>query len=159
MLVNQAITIHLGLPRRFLSFLTFCLLLVSGFQTSVFALSADLYPFATVQKEQKFQKLTEQLRCLVCQNESLADSTATLAQDLRTQIYQKVKQGETSHEIVQYLVARYGDFVTFRPPVNKLTYVLWYGPYVLLLLVVLGIFMVLYRRHLSYQRYERGGLK
>jgi cytochrome c-type biogenesis protein CcmH len=76
--------------------------------------------------------LTEQLRCLVCQNETLADSRADLAEDLRKQIREQIKAGKSDQEIIGFLTERYGDFVLYKPPVKKTTYLLWFGPFVLL---------------------------
>jgi cytochrome c-type biogenesis protein CcmH len=91
--------------------------------------------------EQRFRELIGQLRCLVCQNESLAASQAELAQDLREEIYKMMAQGKDDAQIVDFLVARYGDFVLYNPPVKPTTYPLWLGPF--LLLAVAGF--VLYR--------------
>jgi cytochrome c-type biogenesis protein CcmH len=74
--------------------------------------------------------LAHQLRCLVCQNQTLADSQADLAADLRTQIAVMVKDGKTDGEIINFFVQRYGDFVLYRPPVKPTTYFLWFGPFV-----------------------------
>jgi cytochrome c-type biogenesis protein CcmH len=84
--------------------------------------------------EARLQRLAEELRCLVCQNETLAASRADLAVDLKNQIREKIKAGQSDREIVDYLVARYGDFVLYRPPLKASTVVLWLGPFVLLLL-------------------------
>jgi cytochrome c-type biogenesis protein CcmH len=76
-----------------------------------------------------FRELIEQLRCLVCQNESLAASQAELAQDLREEIYRMFKEGKSRDEIIEFLVARYGDFVLYDPPLKPSTYILWFGPF------------------------------
>jgi len=83
--------------------------------------------------EQRMKNLTEQLRCLVCQNETLADSRADLAEDLRKQIREQIKAGKSDQEILAFLTERYGDFVLYKPPVKKTTYLLWFGPFVLLI--------------------------
>jgi cytochrome c-type biogenesis protein CcmH len=80
----------------------------------------------------RLKKLEEELRCLVCQNQSLADSTAPLAEDLRREVRQLAVAGKSDDEIRQFLVARYGDFVLYRPPVKSTTWLLWFGPFVLL---------------------------
>ena len=80
----------------------------------------------------RLKKLEEELRCLVCQNQSLADSSAPLAEDLRREVRQLAVAGKSDDEIKQYLVARYGDFVLYRPPVKSTTWLLWFGPFVLL---------------------------
>jgi len=85
-----------------------------------------------------YSKLLQEFRCLKCQNQNLADSHADLAKDLRNEIYQKVVAGQGQQEISDYLVARYGDFVLYRPPVKKVTYLLWFGPFILLLLAIIG---------------------
>ena len=86
-------------------------------------------------------KLSEKLRCLVCQNQSIADSSAELAQDLRGQIREQIAAGKTDDEIVAYMVARYGDFVLYEPPLKTTTVLLWVGP----ALLVLGGFIGLAR--------------
>ncbi len=94
--------------------------------------------------EQRLNKLAEELRCLVCQNESLAGSRADLANDLRREIRDLIKAGKSDKEIIDYLVQRYGDFVLYRPPVKSTTYLLWGGPF--LLLVGGGLALILYLR-------------
>jgi len=83
--------------------------------------------------EKRMIGLAENLRCLVCQNESLASSHAELAEDLRREVREQMQKGMTDQEIIDYLVSRYGDFVLYDPPVKKSTLVLWYGPFALLL--------------------------
>jgi cytochrome c-type biogenesis protein CcmH len=80
----------------------------------------------------RLKKLEEELRCLVCQNQSLADSSAPLAEDLRREVRGLAQQGKNDAEIKEYLVARYGDFVLYNPPVKGTTWLLWFGPFVLL---------------------------
>src|SRR5690242_19774992 len=92
--------------------------------------------------EERMMALASQLRCLVCQNETLADSQAPLAVDLRNQIREKMRQGASERDVVDYLVARYGDFVLFRPPLKPTTFLLWTGP---LLLLVGGMAALLLR--------------
>jgi cytochrome c-type biogenesis protein CcmH len=84
-------------------------------------------------------KLSEKLRCLVCQNQTIADSSAELAQDLRRQIREQIAAGRTDDEIVDYMVARYGDFVLYQPPVKATTALLWAGPALLLLIGFFGL--------------------
>jgi cytochrome c-type biogenesis protein CcmH len=92
--------------------------------------------------EKRLQALSQELRCLVCQNETLADSRAGLAEDLRREIREQIKAGKSDKEIIAFLTARYGDFVLYRPRVTPTTYLLWFGPFVLL---VVGL-VVLYRQ-------------
>jgi cytochrome c-type biogenesis protein CcmH len=89
--------------------------------------------------EEHYKELIAEIRCLVCQNQSLADSDAELAQDLRQEVYDLMQKGQDKTEIVDFLVYRYGDFVLYNPPVKPSTYWLWYGPFILL---VLGIIML-----------------
>jgi cytochrome c-type biogenesis protein CcmH len=84
-------------------------------------------------------KLSEQLRCLVCQNQTIAESNAELAVDLRRQVREQIAAGKSDEDIVKYMTDRYGDFVLYRPPLNAATFLLWGGP---LLLLALGLFML-----------------
>ena len=92
--------------------------------------------------EKRVMALAEELRCLVCQNQTLADSNAPLAEDLRNQLREKMRQGKSDAEVVDFLVERYGDFVLYRPPLKATTVLLWFGP----LLLLCGGFAVLFRR-------------
>jgi len=83
--------------------------------------------------EKRMVGLADKLRCLVCQNESLASSHAELAEDLRREVREQMKSGKTDQEIIDYLVARYGDFVLYDPPMKSYTLLLWFGPFALLL--------------------------
>jgi cytochrome c-type biogenesis protein CcmH len=83
--------------------------------------------------EQRLMNLSKELRCLVCQNETLADSQADLAADLRGEIREQIKAGKSDKEIIEFLTARYGQFILYRPRVTPTTYLLWFGPFVLLL--------------------------
>jgi cytochrome c-type biogenesis protein CcmH len=91
--------------------------------------------------EDRVMNLAKELRCLVCQNETLADSRADLAVDLRNQIREQMKAGKSDKEIIAFLTERYGKFILFRPPVDPTTYLLWFGPFILLL----GGLLVLFR--------------
>jgi cytochrome c-type biogenesis protein CcmH len=84
--------------------------------------------------ERRVTSLAHELRCLVCQNQTLADSNAPLAQDLRNQIREQLKAGKTERDVIDFMVARYGDFVLYRPPFKATTVALWTGPFVLLAL-------------------------
>ena len=96
--------------------------------------------------EQRMRALTEQLRCLVCQNETLADSRADLAEDLRKQIREQMRAGKSDQEILAFLTQRYGDFVLYKPPVKATTYLLWFGPFVLLVAGTLVLYRYLKHR-------------
>ena len=107
----------------------------------------NAYVFDTPQHEQRFKKLAAELRCLVCQNQNLADSDADLAKDLKDEIYEMIKDGKSDTEIVDFMVARYGDFVLYRPPVKPVTYMLWVGPFILFVLGVVILVMFVRRRN------------
>ena len=98
------------------------------------------------QVEARLVVIAEELRCLVCQNESLASSHAELAEDLRREVRKLIAQGMTDAQIKTYLVDRYGDFVLYRPPVKPLTWPLWFGPFVLLALAVWGLWRYMRQR-------------
>jgi len=89
--------------------------------------------FTSPAAEARYKAMIHELRCLVCQNQTIADSNAPLAQDLRREVYRMIEQGRSDAEIADYMVARYGDFVLYRPPVKPLTLALWAGPAVLVL--------------------------
>lgn len=96
--------------------------------------------------ERRLNAISEELRCLVCQNESIAGSRAELAVDLRREIRTMISQGKTDNEIRDFMVERYGDFVLYRPPVKASTLFLWVGPFVLLIVGFVAMLMVLRRR-------------
>ncbi len=101
--------------------------------------------FDTPQQEALYIELTKELRCLVCQNQNLADSNADLAKDLREKAYEMVIAGKTRAEITEFMIARYGDFVLYRPPVKKSTFFLWLGPFVFLV-IALGVLISFLRK-------------
>lgn len=115
-----------------LRLLTLCLLLYTMPLQAVI----ETYEFESAQMEAEYHKLINELRCLVCQNQNLSGSNADLAKDLRKQTYEMLNQGKTPDQVVQYMVDRYGDFVLYRPRVKKGTLLLWFGPFVLLALVL-----------------------
>ena len=96
--------------------------------------------------EDRVMNLARELRCLVCQNETLADSRADLAVDLRNQIREQMKAGKSDKEIIGFLTERYGKFILFRPPMDPTTYLLWFGPFVLLLGGLLLLFRYVKQR-------------
>ena len=115
----------------------FILVLTLTLSVSVLAQSAPVQEpmvFETQQQEDRFKVLTQELRCLVCQNQNLADSDAQLAHDLRAEVHEMLLAGRSDDEIKMFMVERYGDFVLYRPPVQKNTYLLWLAPLALLLI-------------------------
>ncbi|MBU3642224.1 cytochrome c-type biogenesis protein [Polynucleobacter sp. Fuers-14] len=99
--------------------------------------------------EQRLISISEEMRCLVCQNESLAGSRSDLANDLRREIRVLIKEGKSDDQIRSFMVERYGDFVLYRPPVKPVTWLLWIGPFVILGLGIAGLLMYLRRRDSS----------
>ena len=108
-------------------------------QSNVYASPETLYPFSSARQTAQFTHLLKELRCLVCQNQDLSDSNASLAKDLRQDVYELVKNNQSDDEIIHYLTSRYGDFILFKPPMKSLTILLWSGP-VLFLLIGLLVF-------------------
>ncbi|MEW5893558.1 MAG: cytochrome c-type biogenesis protein [Pseudomonadota bacterium] len=96
--------------------------------------------------EQRLNRLAEDLRCLVCQNESLAGSRADLAEDLRREIRQQMKAGKNDQEVIDYLTSRYGDFVLYKPPFKPVTFLLWFGPALFVTIGAVVWFVTLRRR-------------
>jgi cytochrome c-type biogenesis protein CcmH len=96
--------------------------------------------------EARMMNLAVELRCLVCQNQTIAESQAELAGDLRQQIRELIQRGQTDEQIKQYMVARYGDFVLYRPPVKEKTLLLWFGPGVILVVGLCALYLALKRR-------------
>jgi cytochrome c-type biogenesis protein CcmH len=118
-------------------FLIMGLLTFSGISQA----AIEAYVFDSPQMEAEYNQLIGELRCLVCQNQNLKGSNAGLAKDLRRQTHELLMEGNSRDQIADYMVARYGDFVLYRPPLQKNTLLLWVGPFVLLLLVILVVFM------------------
>lgn len=117
-------------------------ILVSAFSANTYSAAIDVFEFDSVEQEQTFHDLTKVLRCPKCQNQNISDSNAELAKDLRNKTYELVKQGKTADEVVDYMVARFGNFVRYDPPLTPATIFLWLGP----LLFILFGFLVLYKQ-------------
>lgn len=112
------------------------LLLFFNVMCSVCFATTEIYIFSSAAQKTQFQQMILELRCLVCQNQNIADSNAPLAQDLRNIIYQQIKRGETRENIKKYLVNRYGEYILFKPLFSPLTYLLWFGPFLLLIIII-----------------------
>jgi cytochrome c-type biogenesis protein CcmH len=113
-------------------------------------LAKDAVPLADdPATEQRLIAISEEMRCLVCQNESLAGSRSDLANDLRREIRILINEGKTDEQIRSFMVERYGDFVLYRPPVKPITWFLWIGPFVILLAGIVGLMVYLRRRNQS----------
>ncbi|MCE9682604.1 cytochrome c-type biogenesis protein [Halomonas alkalisoli] len=99
---------------------------------------------------ERYQSLMHELRCTVCQNQSLADSNAGLAQDLRREVYTLVNDGASEAEVIDFMVSRYGEFVLYRPPLRPATYLLWSGPFLLLLIGVVVLYLTARRSQVGH---------
>jgi cytochrome c-type biogenesis protein CcmH len=119
---------------------------LSMWLTAHTAFAIDPLPFKDRAEEVRFQNLTRELRCLVCQNQNLADSEAELAGELRRQVFDMMQSGKSDAEIKQYLVARYNDFVLYDPPVKPGTWLLWFAPGVLVLIGAIVVVNILRKR-------------
>ncbi|MFR9718072.1 cytochrome c-type biogenesis protein [Aeromonas diversa] len=108
----------------------------------------DVYNFDSDAQEQTFRELTKELRCPKCQNQDIADSNAGLAKDLRDKTYQMVRAGKSKEEVVDYMVARYGNFILYDPPLMASTLILWAGPFAVILI---GVMVVVRRSRRSQQ--------
>ncbi len=125
------------------------LILALGLSASVLAQSSPVQEplkFENAQQEERFNHLTRELRCLVCQNQNLADSDAQLAHDLRSEVHEMLLAGKSDDEIKQFMVDRYGDFVLYRPPVQENTFLLWLAPIVLLFGGAIVLFVIIRKR-------------
>lgn len=112
------------------------------FSGQVVATTSQTLGFDDPVMEKRYQSLIKELRCPKCQNQNLADSNSQIAVDLRNEVYSMLAQGKADMEITSYMVERYGDFVLYRPKVNQLTYILWFGPAILLLIGVVIVVVV-----------------
>lgn len=114
-----------------------------------FAAAGEAAPLAADPvAEKRLQAMSEELRCLVCQNQSIAESHAELAADLRNEIRGMIQQGKSDKEIIDFMVARYGDFVLYRPPFKPVTVLLWVGPLLLMLVGIVALLRNLKKRNL-----------
>ncbi|MAA86231.1 cytochrome c-type biogenesis protein [Haliea salexigens] len=115
------------------------MLLLSAYAAAVI----ETYEFSTPALEARYQLLSEELRCPKCQNQNIADSNAPISQDLRRLLHQQLEAGASDEEILEFMVARYGEFVRYRPAFNAVTAVLWLAPLLLLLAGVAGLLLIL----------------
>lgn len=117
------------------------------FSASVWTAPMDSFEFDNAAQEKTFRKLSDELRCLVCQNQSIADSNADLAKDLRTEIHEMLQSGKTEEQIKEFMVDRYGDYVLYEPPFEPMTWLLWFGP-----AVIFGIGLFYARSFIAQQK-------
>lgn len=131
-------------------------ILMFSLASAVLATNIEVYKFDSPQQERDYKELTAELRCLVCQNQDIADSNAELAQDMRHKVYQMLKEGKSKQEIVDFMVQRYGDFVRYKPPFDARTVVLWVGPFLIFALAVFFMLRAISRGRAHEERTELG---
>lgn len=120
------------------------LLVLLFFGQTAFAM--DPMEYRTQEEEQRFRSLAAELRCVMCQNQSLADSNAMIAKDLRIELLNLIREGKSDDEIKQFMVTRYTDFVLYDPPVRPGTWLLWFGPLLVLVLGAAGVYVIVKKR-------------
>ena len=116
---------------------------------SVCLAGVEYREFETPEQEKSYNELIDELRCLVCQNQTIADSNADLAKDLRRQVHEMLQKGKSRQDIVDYMLSRYGDFVLYRPPLKSTTILLWVGPFIFLLLGLILLFIYIRKKKSS----------
>lgn len=121
----------------------FCLLSV-GFYSN--GSSIDVFEFSSDQNRDSYQALTRELRCPKCQNQDIADSNAPIAKDMRVQVHRLVEEGKTKNEVIDFMIERFGDFVSYKPKVAAETYLLWYGPWIFIVIGGMVIVMIAWRK-------------
>lgn len=127
------------------------LLLLFLLMISISSHAVDSRQLSDPKQQESYETLTKELRCLVCQNQTIADSNAELAGDLRRQVYEMLQQGKTEQEIIRFMTDRYGDFVLYKPPFAGKTSLLWIAPVLFLLMGLMTIFFVIRRKRATAQ--------
>ena len=107
---------------------------------SMLEAAVEVKQFQKPEHEHRYKNLINEFRCVVCQNQNIADSNAALAQDLRKQVYKMINSGKSDDEIMEFMVARYGDFVLYRPQFNSMTFLLWVGPFIIF---IIGLYFLI----------------
>jgi cytochrome c-type biogenesis protein CcmH len=128
------------------------LLMMSGSSYAV-----DTHQLSDPKQQEAYETLTKELRCLVCQNQTIADSNAELAGDLRRQVYEMLQQGKSREEIVRFMTDRYGDFVLYKPPFQGKTSVLWIAPVVFLLIGLITVILIIRRKKATAIQHSQAG--
>ena len=119
--------------------------------------AVDTRRLSDPEQQESYETLTKELRCLVCQNQTIADSNAELAADLRRQVYEMLQQGKSREEIIQFMTDRYGDFVLYKPPFKGKTSVLWIAPVVFLLMGLISVFFFIRRKKAAANLHSQAG--
>ena len=119
--------------------------------------AVDFRQLSDPKQQETYEALTKELRCLVCQNQTIADSNAELAADLRRQVYEMLQQGKSKQEIIRFMTDRYGDFVLYKPPFKGKTSVLWIAPVVFLLMGLITVFFFIRRKKAAANQQTKAG--
>jgi len=131
---------------QFIRFVIGAMLLSALWVNGANASPVDTFEFKDEATKLRFQVLSKELRCPKCQNQNLADSNSKIAVDLRKNLYNLLQEGMSDQEVIDFMVYRYGDFVLYRPQLNKQTYILWFGPLVIFLGFIISVVFVLRKR-------------
>jgi cytochrome c-type biogenesis protein CcmH len=134
-----------------------CLFIIFLLMMSGSGYAVDTRQLSDPEQQEAYETLTKELRCLVCQNQTIADSNAELAGDLRRQVYEMLQQGKSREEIVQFMTDRYGDFVLYKPAFKGKTSVLWIAPVVFLMLGLITVFFIIRRKKSAVNRHSEIG--
>jgi cytochrome c-type biogenesis protein CcmH len=134
-----------------------CLFIIFLLMMSGSGYAVDTRQLSDPEQQETYETLTKELRCLVCQNQTIADSNAELAGDLRRQVYEMLQQGKSREEIVQFMTDRYGDFVLYKPAFKGKTSVLWIAPVVFLLMGLITVFFVIRRKKVAANLHSQTG--
>lgn len=140
---------------KFLGMTCWALLLATA-SLSVFAIDSEP-PFQDPVMQARYEKLIHEFRCLVCQDETIADSNADLAASFRAQVHKLIAAGKSDAEIRTYMVERYGDFILYKPPVQISTWLLWFGPFLFLLIAAAVAIVVIHKRSVLLQNESNAG--
>ena len=144
--MEKSIDSKISMLQHAIRFFISTMLLSFFWVTSVNASPVDTFEFKDEATQLRFQVLSKELRCPKCQNQNLADSNSKIAVDLRNNLYNLLQEGMSDQEVIDFMVYRYGDFVLYRPPLKEQTYILWFGPLVILFGFIIGVIFVLRKR-------------
>lgn len=122
-------------------------LVIAGLQLNSAHARVEFREFDKPEVEARYNKLVDELRCLVCQNQNLKGSNSDLAKDMRNKVFEMISAGKTNKEIVDYMVARYGDFVLYKPPFKPMTLMLWLGPLLFFIIALISVIRIVKQRN------------
>jgi cytochrome c-type biogenesis protein CcmH len=144
--MQKPIGSQIGTSQHVIRFFISAMLLSVFWINSVTASPVEIFEFKDEATQLRFQVLSKELRCPKCQNQNLDDSNSKIAVDLRNNLYKLLQDGMSDQEVIDFMVYRYGDFVLYRPPLKEKTYILWFGPGIILFGFIIGVVFVLRKR-------------